>query len=136
MEVKMKRKIYTKQIEVTHHHLDQNNHVNNVQFVQWVEEVASEHWEMLKRETPYVNDDWLLLEHHLQYKKQVYLGEVLTVKTYPQPPEGIKQPRKVEFFCEDELVMDSRTLWVLFDKDKQKVKRLDPDWLDHASSLQ
>jgi len=124
------KKIYTKQIQVTNEHLDQNKHVNNVQFVSWVEQVAAEHWEILKHQTAYVNDYWVLFDHHIQYKKQVYLGETLTVKTYPLPPEGIKQPRKVEFYRHDELVVESRTLWVLFDNEKHKVKRLERDWLE------
>lgn len=124
------KKIYTKQIQVANEHLDQNQHVNNVQFVYWVEQAAAEHWELLKYETAYVDDYWVLFDHHIQYKKQVYLGETLTVKTYPLLPEGIKQPRKVEFYRDDELVVDSRTLWVLFDKEKQKVKRLEFNWLE------
>ncbi|PPL04232.1 acyl-CoA thioesterase [Parapedobacter indicus] len=124
------KKIYTKQIQVTNEHLDQNNHVNNVQFVYWVEEIAAEHWEILKHETAYATDYWLLFDHHIQYKKQVYLGETLTIKTYPLPPEGIKQPRKVEFYRHDELVVDSRTRWVLFDNEKHRVKRIESDWLE------
>jgi len=121
---------YTKQIHITTEHLDQNNHVNNVQYVYWVELIAAEHWEMLKRNTRYANGFWVLYDHHIQYKKQVYLNDLITVKTYPQSPEGIKQPRKVEFYKNDELVVDSRTLWVLFDKDTQKIKRIEGNWLN------
>lgn len=121
---------YEKQIKVTEEHIDQNNHVNNVQYVHWVEEVAAEHWDLLKQKTEYVNDAWMLLDHHIQYKKQAYLGDVITVKTYPQSPEGAKQPRKVEFYCNDQLLVDSSTLWVLFDPFTKKIKRLEKDWLD------
>lgn len=57
-------------------------------------------------------------------------GEVLTLKTYPEKPEGIRQPRKVEFYRGEELVVDSRTLWVLIDKGTQKIKRIENDWLE------
>jgi len=124
------KKIYTKQIQVTNKHLDKNNHVNNVQFVYWVEEIAAAHWDTLKHETDYASDYWVLFDHHIQYKRQVYLGETLTIKTYPLPAQGVKQPRKVEFYRDDELVVDSRTLWILFDNEKQKVKRFKPDWLE------
>jgi len=121
---------YQKQIQVTEAHIDQNNHVNNVQYVHWVEEMATEHWELVKERTDYPDDIWMLVDHHIQYKKQVYLGDIITVKTYPKVPEGIKQPRKVEFYCNDKLVVDSSTLWVLVDLKTQKIKRLDSDWLD------
>lgn len=122
--------MHEKQIRVTEEHIDQNNHVNNVQYVHWVEEVAAEHWDLLKQNTEYVNDAWMLLDHHIQYKKQVYLDDVITVKTYPQIPEGAKQPRKVEFYCNNELVVDSSTLWVLFNTETKKLKRLERNWLE------
>lgn len=122
--------IYEKQIVVTEEHIDQNNHVNNVQYVKWVEEIATEHWDFVKHKTKNPDDIWMLLDHHIQYKKQVYLGEILTIKTYPKTPGGIRQPRKVEFYCNDQLVVDSLTLWVFIDKETQRIIRLESDWLD------
>ena len=122
--------VHIKEIVVSDEHLDQNNHVNNVQYVHWVEEMAKEHWDILRHNTNYVDDFWFLADHHIQYKKQVFKGEVLTLKTYPEKPEGIRQPRKVEFYRGEELVVDSRTLWVLIDKGTQKIKRIENDWLE------
>ena len=87
-------------------------------------------WDILKNSTPFADDFWVLSDHHIQYKKQVFKGEVLTLKTYPEKPEGIRQPRKVEFYRGEELVVDSRTFWVLIDKGTQKIKRIENDWLE------
>ncbi|PIF47252.1 acyl-CoA thioester hydrolase [Chryseobacterium sp. 52] len=122
--------VYEKQIKVTEENIDQNKHVNNVQYVSWVEEIAAEHWDLVRHKTDCPDDIWMLLDHHIQYKKQVYLGDTITVKTYPKAPEGIRQPRKVEFYCNDQLVVDSLTLWVLIDKQTKKVKRLNESWLE------
>jgi len=122
--------IYEKQIQVTEEHIDSNKHVNNVQYVKWVEEIAGEHWDFVKHKTNNPDDIWMLLDHQIQYKKQVYLGEIVTIKTYPKKPEGIRQPRKVEFYCNDHLVVDSLTLWVLIDKETQRIIRLESNWLD------
>ncbi len=125
--------VHQKEIIVTEQHLDQNNHVNNVQYVHWVEEIAVEHWETLKHLTLYPKDYWVMVDHHIQYKKQLFLGDTVLVKTYPQSPEGIRQPRKVEFYCNGELVVDSRTLWVLCDIETHKIKRIATNWLDDLS---
>lgn len=122
--------VHSKQIEVENEHLDEVNHVNNVQYVHWVEEIAKEHWQILKDKTDYANDFWVLADHHIQYRKQVFKGETLTVKTYPENPEGIRQPRKVQFYRGNELVVDSRTLWVLIDAETKKIKRIDSSWLN------
>lgn len=121
--------IHTIAIKVGAEHLDHNNHVNNVQYVYWVEQAAAEHWDILKVGTAYESDYWVLYDHHIQYKKQVFLGDTITIKTYPEPPEGVKQPRKVEFYVNGELMVDSRTLWVLCDRDTHKIRRLGADWL-------
>ena len=122
--------IHSKIIEVGEEHLDQFNHVNNVQYVHWVEQIAKEHWEIVKNKTSYPNDFWVMADHHIQYKKQVYRGDILKVVTYPENPEGIRQPRKVEFYRGDELVVDSWTLWVLIDSESHKIKRIAENWLE------
>lgn len=121
--------IFEKEIKITEEHIDVNNHVNNVQYVKWVEEIAGEHWDTVKNHLGYPEDIWMLVDHHIQYKKQVFLGDIVKIKTYPKPPEGIRQPRKVEFYSNDILVVDSSTLWVFIDKKTQKIIRLDENWL-------
>lgn len=122
--------VYTKSFIITEDHLDQNQHVNNVQYVHWVEEAAGEHWDLVKDKTDYANDYWVLVDHHIQYKKQVFLGDEMTVKTYPENPEGLRQPRKVEFYVNGELVVDSRTIWVLFEGAHHRIRRIDAAWLE------
>ncbi|WP_294273303.1 acyl-ACP thioesterase domain-containing protein [uncultured Chryseobacterium sp.] len=126
--------VYETEITVTEEHIDGNSHVNNVQYVHWVAMVATAHWDLLKSGTEYEEDIWMLFDHHIRYKKQVYLDDILTVKTYPEAPEGIRQPRKVEFYCKGELVVESRTLWILMEKQTQKIRRLGNDWLTGLSS--
>ena len=70
------------------------------------------------------------MDHHIQYKKQVYIGETLLMRTYPENPEGIRQPRKVEFYKEGELVVDSRTKWIMIEPDNGKIIRIESDWLE------
>lgn len=125
---------YEKEIIITPEFLDKNQHVNNVQYAQWVEMMALEHWELLKQKSKYRDYIWFLVDHHIRYKKQAFLGETLSMRTYPEKPEGIRQPRKVEFFKKGELIVDSRTLWVLMDPVTQRIVRLDPDWFEELKS--
>ncbi|MFA7616012.1 MAG: acyl-ACP thioesterase domain-containing protein [Moheibacter sp.] len=122
--------VYQKEITITEEFLDNNRHVNNVQYVHWVEMMAEEHWNLLKSKSKYKDFVWFLVDHHIRYKKQAYLGDRILTKTYPEEPEGIRQPRKVEFFINNELIVDSRTKWVMMDPENQRVQRLDPDWLN------
>lgn len=122
--------VYEKEILITQEFLDVYQHVNNVQYVKWVEMMASEHWDSIKHHSQYKDNIWFLVDHHIQYKKQVLLGETLTLRTYPEQTEGLRQPRKVEFYRDGELMVDSLTLWIMLHPKTQKVIRLDKNWLD------
>ena len=124
-------KIYQKEITVTNEHIDQLNHVNNTQYVKWVEMMAEEHWELLRHETNFPDDYWMMLEHHIYYKKQVFKGEIIVAKTWPLEPERVKQPRMVEFYRNGKLVVQSKTYWVLIDHKTNRIKRLNRDDLTY-----
>ena len=69
--------VHIKEILITKEHLDQMNHVNNVQYVHWVEEMAKEHWDILRHNTNYVDDFWFLADHQFITKnkcmKEIFL---------------------------------------------------------------
>lgn len=122
--------VYQKEITITEEFLDNNRHVNNVQYVDWVEMMAEEHWNLLKSKSKYKDFVWFLVDHHIRYKKQVFENDLMVIKTYPEIPEGIRQPRKVEFYVNDKLMVDSRTLWVMINPKSGKIQRLNQDWLE------
>lgn len=122
--------IHEKEITITEEFIDFNNHVNNVQYVHWVEMMAAEHWDLRKHKSVYHQEIWFLFEHNIQYKKQAFLGDTLLMRTYPMNPIGVKQPRKVEFYKNGELIVDSLTHWILLDHNTQKIIRLEENWLE------
>lgn len=120
----MSTNIYIKEINVTDDHIDDLNHVNNVQYVQWIQEIAGEHWIKTTGIENSANQFWVVHEHKIRYKKQVYLGECLYIKTFVEPYEGIRFPRIVEFYRNDQLVVEAKTYWILLDH-KNRPKRLE-----------
>lgn len=42
----------------------------------------------------------------------------------------ILEKTKVIFYCNDQLVVDSSTLWVLIDSKTQRIQRLPAHWLE------
>lgn len=121
--------IYKKEIIVQSEHLDAIKHVNNAVYVQWIQEIAGEHWhsKFAKKEVP--EDFWVVLEHHIQYKKQAFLGELLRVETYVEEPNGLRWPRVVNFYREDTLIVTARTSWCWIDAQSQRPKRISPEVL-------
>lgn len=53
--------VHIKEILITKEHLDQMNHLNNVQYV---------HWDILRHNTNYVDDFWFLADHQFITKNK------------------------------------------------------------------
>lgn len=121
----MEANLYTKEIVVKEEHLDTLKHVNNTVYLQWAQEIAGEHWIHVTGEGNTEEHYWVVYAHNIQYSKQVFLGEKLTVETFVHPMEGIRFPRSVLFKREGKMVVSARTDWILVDAHTHRPKRLD-----------
>jgi acyl-CoA thioester hydrolase len=117
---------YVKEITVTEKDLDGLNHVNNVRYVQWVQDVAEEHWN--SKATHRISETyyWVMLNHHIQYKGQAYLNDVLELKTYVTKSEGVTSTRIVEIYNKDsgKLLITSETHWCFMSRENQRPTRI------------
>ena len=118
--------VFETQISVTKDDLDELNHVNNVRYVEWVNDVAKLHWQ--KNTSKEINDNyyWVLLSHNIDYKSSAYLNEVITLKTYITKSEGVTSKRIVEMYNSktNKLLVKSETNWCLFDAKTNRPTRM------------
>jgi len=117
---------FENQITVSNQHLDMLNHVNNVQYVQWVQDIAEQHWNA--RATPEILDTyyWVMLSHHIHYKGEAILNDVITLKTFVTKAEGVKSTRVVEIYNQqtNKLLTTSETEWCLMSKTTHRPTRI------------
>jgi len=90
--------VYEKLIRVTQDDLDELNHVNNVRYVQWVNDVAKEHWEQKAATEMLKNYIWVVIKHCIEYKNAAFLNDVIKLKTYVIMSKGVTSTRVVEFY--------------------------------------
>ena len=117
---------FEKIITVTQEDLDQLNHVNNVRYVQWVQDIAKAHW-MLRAPNQILDDYfWVLVRHTIDYKNQAVLGDILKLKTYVLNSEGVTSVRMVEIFnaSTNKLLVKSETNWCFMDKKTYRPTRI------------
>jgi len=88
---------------VTSRHIDHLNHVNNVVYLEWVQEVAYLHWEALATNEMKATDVWIVLRHEIDYLSQAYLNDSITVYTWIDETAGVKSTRIVHMYCKDTL---------------------------------
>ena len=78
-------RIYVKQLLVDADSTDVHGHVNNQEYLRWMEEIAIEHssaqgWPMER----YLNSgaSWYVSSHFIEYLQQAMLGDEITVYTW------------------------------------------------------
>jgi acyl-CoA thioester hydrolase len=124
--------IFEKKITVSKEDLDARNHVNNVRYVQWVQDIAEENWtnntSKIIRNTYY----WVMLSHYIQYKAEAVLGDELQLKTFVTKAEGLRSTRIVEIYNlkTNKLLSSSETNWCLMSHKTHKPTRITQDIID------
>ena len=111
---------FTYTLIVSENDIDTLNHVNNVTYLNWVQNAAQKHWSLLSNndiDNKYV---WVVIRHEIDYFLPAMLNDVITVATYIGDSYGIKSERFVEIRREDKLLAKAKTIWCLLDKKTMK----------------
>jgi acyl-CoA thioester hydrolase len=116
--------IFEFKIRVTAKDIDDLNHVNNVVYVKWMDQVAFEHWSYLTRENPLLQYIWVVVRHEIDYLKQAVLGDEITVKTWVGETKGFKSERIMEFYKKNEILVKASTIWGMLDTKTYKPTRI------------
>ncbi|MBX2966139.1 MAG: acyl-CoA thioesterase [Cyclobacteriaceae bacterium] len=125
-------KVFEQPITVQQHDIDELNHVNNVVYVQWVQDAASAHWLALTTPEMRSKYSWVVIKHEIEYFAPALLNDVLTVKTWVEKSEGVRSERHVEFYRQSNQkpVVRAKTTWCLLDTATMRPRRIEADILN------
>jgi len=111
---------FTYTLIVSENDIDTLNHVNNITYLNWVQNAAQKHWSILSNtniDNKYV---WVVIRHEIDYFLPAVLNDVITVTTYIGDSYGVKSERFVEIKREDKILAKAKTIWCLLDKKTMK----------------
>ena len=114
--------IFEKKLVVEEKHLDKQRHVNNVQYVQWVQDVAEEHWEARASEEQKAKVIWVVVRHEIDYKKEAFLGDQISLQTYVGKTTHVTSVRYViiKNLETEKTLAEAKTTWCLLDAESKK----------------
>jgi acyl-CoA thioester hydrolase len=111
--------IYQCEIKVTEDVLDRNRHVNNVAYVQWMQDAAVRHAEAsgCTRLTLAAGATWVARHHHIEYLIPAFAGDTLAVLTWVSNMRRVRSLRKYKFVKASDraVVAQGETDWVFVD---------------------
>ena len=105
-------------------HIDELNHVNNVVYLQWIQDIANLHWTQLKKSEDTTDYVWVVLRHEIDYVGQALLGDSIVAKTWVGKTGGIRSTRHVEFYKNNKLIVKAQTMFCLVNSKSFKPTRI------------
>ncbi|MFY0604427.1 MAG: acyl-CoA thioesterase [Flavobacteriaceae bacterium] len=120
---------FIKQHIVLPNEIDALQHVNNVVYLSWIQDVANDHWTLLKeghKTDAYV---WVVVRHEIDYLRQALLGDAVTITTWVGETQGVKSVRHVDISKEGKLLVKAQTTFCLLDAKTFKPARIPEDIL-------
>lgn len=108
---------YEQLVTIASQHVDALGHVNNVVYLQWVESLAWQHSAQLGitlQEFQQLDAAMVVRQHELNYLSACFEGDVLRLKTWLLPHDGLNLYRQYEFVRQTDqtVVFEGKTRWV------------------------
>ena len=120
-------KIFEIEKTVKKKHLDELNHVNNVQYLYWVQEVSKAHWNNLIHKKIILEKGlWVVRSHKIEYKNLTKLNDKIIVSTYIKNVNGYLSERFVQIKLKKskKILVKCLTEWCFIDLKTQKLKKI------------
>ena len=109
---------YKKEIKVQKNAIDENGHVNNVAYVQWMQDIAVEHYAFIGGiEAQGSDSTWVVREHRVEYFLPAFKDEEIEIRTWVENIRRVRSLRKYEFVrkSDDKILVKGETDWVFVD---------------------
>jgi acyl-CoA thioester hydrolase len=112
-------RVYTRLFTIPRDAIDENGHVNNVAYVQWMQDIAVEHYEAIGGTHPMrlAGATWVVREHKIEYFLPAFAGEEIEIKTWVENIRRARSLRKYEFVRKSDgrVLVQGETDWVFVD---------------------
>lgn len=99
--------------------VDANGHVNNVVFVQWMQDAAVQHYEAMGgvSHTRAIGASWVVRSHTVEYLRPAFEGERVRVQTWVANLRRVRSLRRYHFVraADGAVLVRGETEWVFVD---------------------
>lgn len=111
--------IYSYSFTIPQSVIDENGHVNNVAYLQWMQDAGFRVQEaiIVAGYKPPENTTWYAREHRIEYLLPAFLGEEIKVSTWLSEIKRVRAHRRYEFLriSDGKVVVKGETDWVFVD---------------------
>jgi acyl-CoA thioester hydrolase len=122
------RNIYRYELTVPKEAEDQNGHVNNVEYLRWMQDAAMKHSEATgcTKATNAAGATWVVRTHKIEYFKPAFAGDRIVVATWVADFRRVQSLRRYKILRPvDRVVLaEGETNWVFVDARKGSLRSI------------
>ena len=118
---------FSHSFRVTANDIDEQGHVNNVAYLQWIQDVAGAHWRTAATTEMVAKFSWIVVRHEIDYKKQAFENDEITVTTWVGDWTKVTCERFTDINRGGDLLVKGRTLWCMIDRVTSRPQKISPD---------
>jgi acyl-CoA thioester hydrolase len=109
--------------------IDELGHVNNAVWVQWIQDMATSHWQAVAAPEHIAAYFWVVTRHEIDYRGNVGPGQSVTANTWIESaPKGAQFDRRVDFVdAAGKVIVRANTTWAMIDKATGRLVRVRPE---------
>ncbi len=106
--------------------IDDMQHVNNVVYLRWVQDVALAHWKASATADMQETLAWVATRHELDYLRAALLGDAIVARTWIGTVDSRRFERFTEIARADDgvVLLRARTRWLLVNRATGRVTRI------------
>lgn len=104
--------------------IDVHNHVNNVAYLRWIQDVGVAHWQAEASDEMQEKFTWFVLRHEIDYKKPSFENDEITATTWVGKATKIKCERFTEIKRGEDILVNAKSIWCLLNATTNKPTRI------------
>ncbi len=117
--------------------IDQFDHVNNVVYVRWVQEISTAHWNAAATNAQKEAVGWVVVRHEIDYMRSARLGDEIIARTWVGSANKNIFERHTEMLRLPDLkvLARARSLWCPIDLRTRRPMRVGADIYERFSVI-
>jgi acyl-CoA thioester hydrolase len=127
--------VFSRSIEVAPEHIDELEHVSNIQYVHWILDAAAAHSEAVGYDLAAyrkLGSVFMVRRHEIDYRESAMLGDGLEVRTWVDSWKGASSVRATSIVrvTDGRELCACKTLWVFVSLASQRPGRIPPQLIE------
>lgn len=123
--------VYQYKLTVPESAVDVNGHVNNIEYIRWMQDAAILHsdFQGCTKATINVGATWVVRTHHIEYLRSAFAGENIIVLTWVADFRRVQSLRRYRIIriIDNAVLVEGETDWVFVDARTGRLRSIPKD---------